>query len=106
MRLRWRRPRSTDDFVAEVRAHIDHEVDRLVAEGVPAHEARRLASRAFGPVVGATERFHEARRWCGLSLSGAEAVRLDLRYAVRMVARAPGLCAVVAVTLIVAVRLW
>lgn len=99
MRLRWRRPRSTDDFVAEVHAHIDHEVDRLVAEGVPAHEARRLASRAFGPVVGATERFHEARRWCGLSLSGAEAVRLDLRYAVRMVARAPGLCAVVAVTL-------
>ena len=99
MRLPWRRPRSTDDFVAEVRAHIDHEIDRLVAEGVSHADARRRASRTFGSTVGATERFHEARSWCGVSVSGVEALWLDVRYALRMAARAPGLCAAVAVTL-------
>lgn len=99
MPLRWRRPRSTDDFAEEVRAHIDHETDRLIAEGVPADEARPRAARTFGSVVAATERFHEARRWCGVSLSDVEAVWLDLRHALRMVARAPGLCVALAVTL-------
>ena len=45
--------RDEEDFSAEVRAHLEIETDRLVAEGLSPDEARRAARRAFGNVTAA-----------------------------------------------------
>lgn len=95
----WRRPRSADDFSAEVRAHLELEAARLVEDGLAPDEAWRAACRQFGNIAAATERFHESRRWLGVPLAAWESVWLDLRYAVRLLARAPEVCAAVALTL-------
>ena len=47
--MRWRR-RSADDFSEEIRAHIAHETDRLIAEGMSPDEAALAARRKFGNV--------------------------------------------------------
>src|SRR5687767_11698293 len=57
----WRR-RSADDFSEELHAHIAHETDRLIAEGMSPSEAALAARRRFGNMTAATERFHESRR--------------------------------------------
>ena len=54
--------RSTEDFSEEIRAHIAHETDRLIADGMRPDEAARAAQRRFGNVTVATERFYESRR--------------------------------------------
>src|SRR5687767_14689421 len=55
-------PRSDEDFSREVEAHLQHETDRLIADGVSPEEARRAARRAFGNVARVSERFYESRR--------------------------------------------
>src|SRR5688572_9917131 len=60
--LMFRRRRSTDDFSDEIRTHIAHETDRLVADGMSPDEAARVARQQFGNVTAATERFYEAKR--------------------------------------------
>jgi MacB-like periplasmic core domain len=59
--MAWRR-RSTEDFSEEIRAHIAHETDRLIAEGMHPDEAAQLARQRFGNVTTATERFYESGR--------------------------------------------
>lgn len=55
--MRWRRHRSEQDFEEEIRSHIAHEWDRLIATGVAPDEARVLAERAFGDMTVALSRF-------------------------------------------------
>jgi macrolide transport system ATP-binding/permease protein len=75
----WRRKRRTDDdFAAEIRAHLEHETDRLIGEGMTPDEARAAAHREFGSPMRTRERFHETRR-----LIWVEQLAQDLRYAWR-----------------------
>ena len=73
-----RRGRTDDDFADEVRAHLEHEIDRLIDAGLSPEEARAAAHRQFGNVTRSRERFHESRRVIWLEQS----IR-DLRYAWR-----------------------
>jgi predicted permease len=86
--------RSDRDFAEEIRAHLDIEADRLRAEGVPDDEARARASRMFGNVTAARERFYESRRAPLL-----DTLARDLRYALRGLRRAPVFAAAAIVTL-------
>jgi predicted permease len=88
--MRWRR-RSEHDFSEEIRAHLAHETDRLVAEGMHPDQAARAARLQFGNVTAATERFYESRRRLWL-----DDVRQDLRAAWRNLSRYP-VVAIVAV---------
>ena len=88
------RGRPDADFADEVRAHIDLETDRLVAEGMAPDEARAAAHRAFGNVGRVQERFYDARRLLWLDDVGR-----DLRLALRGLRRAPGFAAAALATL-------
>ena len=86
----WRR-RSTEDFSEEIRAHIAHETDRLIADGVSPDEAARVARHRFGNVTRATERFFESQRRQWL-----DEIRQDVHAARRNLVRYP-IVAIVAI---------
>ena len=86
----WRR-RSADDLSEEIRAHIAHETDRLIAEGMSPNEAALAARRKFGNVTAVTERFYESRRRLWL-----DELRQDFHSARRNLVRYP-VVAIVAV---------
>jgi hypothetical protein len=44
----WRRRRSSEDFEHEIEAHLAHEIDQLVSEGMDPAAARLVARRRFG----------------------------------------------------------
>jgi putative ABC transport system permease protein len=94
------RRRTDDDFADEVRAHLDLETDRLIAEGLSPEAARAAAARAFGNVTASTERFYEASRWIWL-----EQTAQDVRYALRGVRRSPAFVATAVLTLAVGLGL-
>jgi predicted permease len=97
----WSRVRRTDrDFHHEIQAHIDLEVERLIADGVNPIEARHRARRAFGNVTAAHERFYEARR-----LIWVEQLRQDIRYAVRTLWHSRTFVATTVMTLAIALGL-
>ncbi len=72
---------SEEEFAEEIRSHLAHEADRMVAAGMGRAEAYATARRRFGNVTGAAERRHASARPM-LDLS-------RLRLAVRRLARAP-----------------
>ena len=94
------RPRTHDDFSAEVQAHLDLETDRLIAEGHSPDAARAAAQRAFGNVARVKERFYEASRWTWL-----EQFLQDLRYAARGMRHSPAFVATTVLTLAVGLGL-
>jgi predicted permease len=77
-RAKWWRRRTDEDFAEEIRSHLEHETDRLVAQGVPVQAARATALREFGNVARTRDRFYEARRFMWL-----EQFARDFRYAWR-----------------------
>lgn len=85
--------RGSSDFSAEVEAHIRIEADRYRAQGMSEEQALATARRAFGNVTRTQERFFEAGRW-----SWWDALRQDLRLAVRLLKKTPGWTAVAALT--------
>ncbi len=84
-----KRRRSPDDFHREIRAHLQLEADRLADEGLSPEEARAEASRRFGNVTRARERFYESRRRLWL-----DHLRHDLLCAGRNLRRYPVAAAV------------
>jgi predicted permease len=95
----WRR-RTHGDFADEIQAHLDHEADRLVAEGNTPGNANDAAHRAFGNVARARERFYEASRWMWL-----EHLVHDGRYAWRGLLHSPAFLATTVLTLAVGLGL-
>src|ERR1051326_6461299 len=91
----WRRrKRSDDDFAEEIRANIDIETDRLMAEGMDPEAARAAARRAFGNVAQAQERFYESNRVLWL-----EDFCRDGRHALRGMLKHPGFALTAILTL-------
>jgi hypothetical protein len=58
--MKWRRKRSAQDFAEEIQAHLELEQSEMEREGLARDAARGAARRAFGNVMAAGERFHEA----------------------------------------------
>jgi len=76
--------RKQGDFSAEIEAYLQLEADRLRDRGFSEEEARVAARRAFGKAVRARNRFDESGRWVWL-----DHLTADLRYAVRVLVKAP-----------------
>src|SRR5437879_3820091 len=76
------------EMAEEVRFHIDAYADDLIGAGVEPDEARRRARIAFG---GAERVKEECRQACGLRW--CDEIRLDVRYALRSMAKTPGFTA-------------
>jgi len=92
--LVFRRNRLESDLEKEFGFHLQMEIDRHVARGVPLAEARRLAFRDFGGLDRASEEVRDAR-----GITFWEGLRQDIRFGVRSLKRSPGYLLAAVVTL-------
>ena len=90
----FRRKRSTEDFRAEIEAHLALEADDLKGEGLNADEARWKARREFGNVRAVQERFYVKGRLVGL-----DKLWRDVRFATRSLLQSPGFALAAILTL-------
>jgi len=90
----FRRRRLEDDLDEELRSSFEMIVDRFVAQGMPAPEARRAARLEFDGLEQLKERVRD-----GLVGSGLSTFLQDLRYAWRGLLRRPAFALVALVTL-------
>src|SRR5436190_1546084 len=86
--------RSQRDFEDEIRAHLQLEVDRLLAQGMSDNDARVAAHKHFGSLTVAEDRFFHARRFASFD----EVIR-DLRHALRGLTRTPAFLVTAVITL-------
>lgn len=93
-----RRDRLYEDLSEEIRAHLDEKADELVARGMSRRDARLEARRAFGNVTGIEERARDTWQWPRL-----ESFVMDVRYALRQLRHAPGLSAIIVLTLAIGI---
>src|SRR5215467_14099873 len=88
------RRRAERELDEEIRAHLEMEVERNVAEGMSPEDARLAARRSFGSVALSKE--DSRAMWGFWSL---EILWQDLRYGVRMLLKNPGLTTIAVITL-------
>src|SRR5919108_3037876 len=97
LNMRWRqelsfivrrlihRRRAERELDEEIRAHLEMEIERNIADGMSPEEARLAARRSFGSVALVKE---DSRAMWGFG--SLEAVWQDLRYGVRMLLKRKG----------------
>ncbi|HSC27378.1 MAG TPA: permease prefix domain 1-containing protein, partial [Vicinamibacterales bacterium] len=85
----FRRNRLDREFDEELAVHLDMSADEHVRRGLNPVEARRAAARKLGG-LDATRELHRETR----GLPGLDSLLHDVRYSLRMLARAPGFSAV------------
>lgn len=90
--------RSRGEVDEELRFHIEQQIEANIASGMPAGEARRQASIAFGGVERAREESREQRPGYWL-----ETLLQDVRYAFRGFRRSPTFAITIVVTLMLGV---
>ncbi|HSQ33246.1 MAG TPA: ADOP family duplicated permease [Gemmatimonadaceae bacterium] len=88
------RRRTDDELNEEIRYHLAREIERNVAAGMSADDAREAARRAFGNVTVTTEAARDAWRWTWL-----EELKQDIAYALRAYRRAPSFVITVVATI-------
>jgi MacB-like protein len=98
LRLRLRalffKSKMEDDLQAELRFHLEREIEENIIRGMTPEEARCAAIRTFGSVERVKEESRDVR---GIRL--LEELGQDLRYGMRMLLKQPGFTLVVVVTL-------
>ncbi len=94
LKLVFLRNRLESDLEREFAFHLQMEIDRHVACGVPRTEARRLALRDFGGLDRTSEEVRDAR-----GITFWEGLHQDVRFGVRSLKRSPGYLLAAIVTL-------
>ena len=90
--------RVDQELDAELRDHLERQVQFHLAAGLSPHDARHAALREFGNVPLIQEQVRDMRR-----VNWIEDLRRDLAYAIRSMRRAPGYTAVAALSLALAI---
>src|SRR5580658_10335478 len=99
-RLKWRlrsvfgRSRVERELDAELRFHLDQQIEDNLANGMNLDEARSAASRSLGSVILVKEQCHDS-----LGLTLIDSLLQDVRYACRWMRRSPLFAASVAATI-------
>jgi predicted permease len=86
--------RQDQELSEELQAHLEMLAEDNRRRGMPEEEARRLAKLTLGGIAQTAEAYREAR-----GLHFVQTFLQDLRYALRMLRRAPGFTAVVVISL-------
>ena len=89
-----RRDRLDEELAEEIRLHLDLRRRALMGSGMSPAEAEREARRQFGNVTAIRERSRD--HWGSVAMT---AFLQDVRFGTRVLARSPGLCAVVVLTI-------
>ena len=94
LRTALRRDRANRDLDAEIAFYLEQEVEKNLARGLSAEEARRQARLAFGSLDAAKDDCRNA--W---GFQAVENLSRDVRHGLRGLSRAPGFTTMVLVTL-------
>jgi hypothetical protein len=83
-RTLFRRARVERELDDELRFHLEQQIEKLVHQGLPRHEAERRARLAFGGIEQVKEESRDTRGTRAL-----ETTLQDLRYGLRMLKKSP-----------------